>query len=434
MKINALILAAGQGTRMKSSKSKVLFEVIDKPMIKCVYDNLLDAGVNRIIPILHPDRLDVINYIDTDEYVVQHETLGTGHAVMQAKNVLVAEEGLTIVLAGDQPLISGKDIKNLINYHKKNKCDLTLMTAILDEPFGYGRVIKDGEQVLRIVEQKDIQDVSENVDEVNISTFCFNNQLLFKHIDEIKDDNNQKEFYITDIVEIFNSHGLNVGSISIEDNKDSIGVNDLKTLAIVNEIVKNDINTKLMNEGVHIIDPSNTLISLDAKIGAGTIIYPNSVILGNSVIGNNCVIKSSYIIDSQIGNSVEVGPYAHIRQEAIIGDECRIGNFVEIKKSVLDKGVKSAHLTYLGDSEIGHNTNIGCGVITVNYDGKNKHKTVIKENCFIGSNVNLIAPITIGHHSKVAAGSTITKDTDPYDLVIERSEAIVKKEYYKNKE
>lgn len=449
MDVKALILAAGQGSRMKSKKPKVLFEVLDKPMISCVYDNLRNAGVNRIVPIISPERTNVLDALPKDvEHVFQRETKGTGHAVMQAKELLGDSEGITVIVAGDQPLINEDEIASLINYHQTNSCDMTMLTAILDRPTGYGRVIKNGFQVQKIVEQKDLEEDQFNIQEVNISTYCFDNKILFDLISEIDSDNAQNEYYITDLVEIFNSKNLRVGSIPISNNDLSIGVNDLEGLATANTIMKEYINLRHMKNGVQIVDPSNTYIGIDVVIANDTVICPGCIITGNTIIESGCVINSSqiknsvikagssvlssYVYDSTVGENTTVGPYAHIRAASQIEDNCRIGNFVEVKNSKLDSGVKSAHLTYLGDCEIGSKTNIGCGVITVNYDGVNKFRTVIGKESFIGSNVNLVAPIKIGNRVKVGAGSTVVADEVEDDsLVIARAREVVKNGYYK---
>ncbi len=449
MDVKALILAAGQGSRMKSQKPKVMFEVLDKPMISCVYDNLKNAGVNRIVPIISPERTSVLEALPNDiEYVFQKETKGTGHAVMQAKKLLGNSDGITVIVAGDQPLINNDEISSLINYHQTNNCDMTMLTAILDRPTGYGRVIKNGFQVQKIVEQKDLEDDQFNIQEVNISTYCFDNKILFDLISEIDSNNAQNEYYITDLVEIFNSKNLRVGSVPISNNDFSIGVNDLQGLATANSIMKEYTNSKHMKNGVQIVDPSNTYIGMDVVIANDTAILPGCIITGNTVIESGCVINasqiknsviksgssvmSSYVYDSSIGENTTVGPYAHVRAESDIKDNCRIGNFVEVKKSTLDSGVKSAHLTYLGDCEIGSKTNIGCVVITVNYDGVNKYKTIIGKESFIGSNVNLVAPMKIGERVKVGAGSTVVANSIEDDsLVIARAKEVVKSGYYK---
>lgn len=432
MKKNAIILAAGMGSRMKSEKHKVLFEVLDKPMVKCVYDNLKNAGIDRIIVVVNPSHMEVLDPLPSDvEYVYQKEQKGTGHATMQANTLLEGLDGITIIVAGDQPLINDYEIKQLIDYHQSNHCDMTLMTATVDDPTGYGRVVKNGFQVLKIVEHKDLVDDQYNINEVNISTFCFNNKYLFNFISKIECDNSQNEYYLTDLVEIFNSNNLRIGSIPISDNEFSIGINTLKSLAQANKIMKRYVNEKHMNNGVEIIDPNNTYIGYDVEIGNDTVIYPGSVIMGKSKIGTNCKVMSSYIYDSNLGNGVSVGPFAHIRQNANIGNDCRIGNFVEVKKSTLNDGVKSAHLSYLGDAKVGANTNIGCGVITANYDGKHKHQTIIGSDSFIGCNTNLIAPISIGNKVLVAAGSTVTRDINNNALVIARSKECIKEDYNK---
>ncbi len=433
MKKNAIILAAGQGSRMKSKKAKVLFEILDKPMLRCVYDHLINAEVTNIIPVIHPSRKNVLDVLPENVvYAEQNETLGTGHAVKQARNLLCDQDGITIVVAGDQPLINDHEIKNLIDYHVSNDCDMTMMTAILDNPTGYGRVVKNGFQVDRIVEQKDLENGQYDIKEVNISTYCFNNKLLFKHIEELENKNAQKEFYVTDLVEIFNNHDLKVGSVPISNRDFSIGINDLKMLAKANKIMRDYVNDIHLENGVEIIDPSNTYIGYDVEIDSDVVIFPNTIISGKSKVGKGSIIKSSYIYDSIIGENVEVGPYAHLRNNAVVGDGCRIGNFVEVKKSTLSSGVKAAHLTYLGDATIGKNTNIGCGTITVNYDGVNKYQTVIGENAFIGSNVNLIAPVEIGNNALIAAGSTVAIDkVNDNALVVARSREYIKENYKK---
>lgn len=449
MNVKALILAAGQGSRMKSDKPKVLFEVLDKPMIRCVYDSLHNAGVERIIPIINPERTQVLDCLpDNVEYVFQKETNGTGHAVLQASDLLANEDGITVIVAGDQPLINEHEISSLIEYHTVNNCDMTMLTAIKENPSGYGRVIKGGFQVQKIVEQKDLEDDQFKIKEVNISTYCFNNKLLFECINDINNKNAQNEYYITDLVEIFNKRNLRVGSIPISDNKFSIGVNDLEGLAIANTIMKDFINLQHLKNGVQIVDPNNTYIGMDVEIGNNTVILPGTTITGISTVGCGCVInasqiknscirsgakvESSYVYDSVIGENSTVGPYAHIRAKSLISNDCRIGNFVELKNAILDDNVKSAHLTYLGDCEIGSKTNIGCGTITVNYDGVNKFKTIIGKESFIGSNVNLIAPIKIGNNVKVAAGSTVAVNVINDDaLVIARSREVIKENYNK---
>jgi len=432
MQMRAILLAAGKGSRMKDNTAKVLTPILGKPFLQYVIDACLEAGIQDIYPIVGYQKDEVIEQIQATSFFTQEPLLGTGHAVMQART-LREEPGLTIVMAGDQPLIQSQTINNLIVLHQKNNNALTLLTVDNPTPFGYGRVITQGRKVLSMVEEWDATEEQKLIQEVNLSVYCFDNRLLFQHIDELTNHNNKEEFYINDMVMVFNHHGYSVEAMKTTNFKETIGINDKIALAKATKDMQSMINERHMLNGVTLIDPGVTYIGPDVSIGAGTIIYPNSVIEGNVTIGQGCTIESSYIRDSIIGNHVTIGPFAHIRNQTVIGDDVRIGNFVEVKKSNLDNGVKAAHLTYLGDSTIGQQVNIGCGTITVNYDGVAKHQTVIEAGAFIGSNVNLIAPITIGKGAKVAAGSTVTEDVPAQSLAIARPRQTTKVGYYAKK-
>ena len=432
-KINAIILAAGKGTRMREDSPKVLSPIFEKSFIEYVIDSLIEAGVTKIIPIVGFQAEKVQSLLGTDyDYAMQTEQLGTGHAVKMARTLLQDQEGITLIIAGDQPFIKSNTIKSLIELHNKESNELTLLSFDNSNPFGYGRILRDINQVIGMVEETDATEEQKKITEVNLSTYCFDNKSLWKHIDQITNNNKKNEYYINDLVGIFNQHGYKVNAMKSDNYLETIGINDKIVLEEATNLMKLSINEQHMEQGVTIVDKNNTYIGPDVVIGAGTIIYPNSVIEGKVQIGTNCRIESSYIRDSIIGDHVTVGPFAHIRNQSVISDNVRVGNFVEIKKSTLSKGVKSAHLTYLGDSEIGENTNIGCGTITVNYDGTNKHKTVIGKNSFIGSNVNLIAPITIGDNATIAAGSTINEDVPSDSLAIARERQTTKVGYYNN--
>jgi bifunctional UDP-N-acetylglucosamine pyrophosphorylase / glucosamine-1-phosphate N-acetyltransferase len=429
MTIRALILAAGKGTRMKDEKAKVLTPILGKSFIHYVIDACRQAGVNDIYPIVGFQKVSVMQQVQADGFFVQEPLLGTGHAVMQATS-LKEEDGLTLIIAGDQPLIRHQTIQALFDQHRANKNALTLLTVDNPEPYGYGRVITQGRKVLSMVEEWDATDEQKKIKEVNLSVYCFDNKLLFKHLDELENNNNKQEYYINDMVKVFNHHGYSVEAMKTKNFEETIGINDKVALAQATKDLQQQINEAHMLAGVTMIDPSSTYIGPDVIIGAGTVIYPNTVIEGHVTIGKDCVIESSYIRDSQIGNRVTIGPFAHIRNQSVLQNDVRIGNFVEVKKSTLDDGVKAAHLTYLGDSVIGKHVNIGCGTITVNYDGTLKHQTIIEANAFIGSNVNLIAPITIGAGAKVAAGSTVTEDVPADSLAIARERQTTKVGYY----
>ena len=433
MNINAIILAAGKGTRMREDSPKVLSPIFGKSFIEYVIDSLIEAGVTKIIPIVGFQAEKVQSLLGTDyDYAMQTEQLGTGHAVKMARTLLQDQEGITLIIAGDQPFIKSNTIKSLIELHNKESNELTLLSFDNSNPFGYGRILRDINQVIGMVEETDATEEQKKITEVNLSTYCFDNRVLWNHIDQITNNNKKHEYYINDLVGIFNQHGYKVNAMKSNNYLETIGINDKIVLEEATNLMKLSINEQHMEHGVTIVDKNNTYIGPDVVIGAGAIIYPNSVIEGKVQIGSNCRIESSYIRDSIIRDNVTVGPFAHIRNQSVISDNVRVGNFVEIKKSTLSKGVKSAHLTYLGDSEIGENTNIGCGTITVNYDGTNKHKTVIGKNSFIGSNVNLIAPITIGDNATIAAGSTINEDVPSDSLAIARERQTTKVGYYNN--
>lgn len=427
----ALILSAGKGTRMNDTLPKVMTTLLGKPFLQYVVDACSSAGFDEIYPIVGYKKELIKNEIAATGFITQDELLGTGHAVQQAKSLLQNKVGVTLVIAGDQPLIKSDTIAELLAYHEQSKNDLTLLTVDNPNPYGYGRVITNGRSILKMVEEWDASKDERLVTEVNLSVYLFNNKKLFQHIHELTNTNNKQEYYINDMVGIFNAHGYQVEAYKTSRFEETIGINDKIALAEASKTLQQMINHQHMINGVTLIDPDHTYIGPDVMIGAGTIIYPNTVIEGASSVGENCRIESSYVRDSMIGNNVQVGPFAHIRQQSIIGDHNRIGNFVEVKKTKTSHGVKAAHLTYLGDTDIGMNTNIGCGVITVNYDGHHKHKTIIKDHAFIGSNVNLIAPVTIGSHAVIAAGSTITEDVPDNSLAIARERQTTKKGYYK---
>ncbi|MDF2699650.1 MAG: UDP-N-acetylglucosamine diphosphorylase/glucosamine-phosphate N-acetyltransferase [Haloplasmataceae bacterium] len=448
---NAIILAAGKGTRMKSELYKVLHCVLGKPLIKHVVDNLDNANINRKIVVVGHGAEEVKKVLnDNVEFVLQSEQLGTGHAVMMAEPLLKNDDGITIVICGDTPLITTETINNLLTYHANNHADATILTAIIDNPSGYGRIVRDDHnEVLKIVEHKDTNNTERLIKEINTGTYCFNNQKLFTALKNVKNNNFQNEYYLTDVIEIIKNSNGKVLGYTTEDFSETIGINDRIALANANLILKRRINNMHMLKGVTIIDPDNTYISVDTKIESDTIIYPGCVLFGNNTIGKNCIIgpntnlenivigdqvkvRESVISDSTIGNNTTVGPFAHFRNHTVIGDGVRIGNFVEIKNTHFGNNSNAAHLAYIGDAEVGSKVNMGCGTITVNYDGKSKFKTVIGNNVFVGCNSNLVAPINIGDNAYIAAGSTITEDV-PNDALAIAREKQTNKPGYANK-
>ncbi|WP_404450804.1 bifunctional UDP-N-acetylglucosamine diphosphorylase/glucosamine-1-phosphate N-acetyltransferase GlmU [Virgibacillus necropolis] len=446
----AVILAAGQGTRMKSKLYKVLHPVMGRPMVQHVMNQINTVDLDEIVTIVGFGADAVIEKIgNASKFVVQEEQLGTGHAVQQAESILKDKEGTTIVVCGDTPLITDKTYQELFNHHEKENAQATILTTKIENPTGYGRVIRNDQNVVeRIVEQKDANDAELAVNEINTGTYCFDNQALFNALKEVSNDNAQGEYYLPDVIEILRDKDEKVSAFLTPNDEETLGVNDRVALAEAEKVMKKRINEKHMRNGVTIIDPDNTYIGPDVIIEQDVQIHPGSIITGNSSIKSNAeigphteitncsigeetIVRQSVANDSQIGARVKIGPYAHIRPQASIGNEAKIGNFVEVKKSVIGDKSKVSHLSYIGDAEIGSNVNVGCGTITVNYDGKNKYLTKIDDDAFIGCNSNLIAPVNIGKGSFVAAGSTITKNVPEDSLSVARARQENKEGYAK---
>ncbi|WP_062350084.1 bifunctional UDP-N-acetylglucosamine diphosphorylase/glucosamine-1-phosphate N-acetyltransferase GlmU [Bacillus kwashiorkori] len=443
-----IILAAGQGTRMKSKLYKVLHPVCGKPMVEHVVDQMAHIGTTKIITVVGHGAEKVKEHLQgKSDFVLQKEQLGTAHAVLQTKDLLENEEGHTLVVCGDTPLVKSETIQALMKHHEKEKAVMTVLTAKTTQPTGYGRVIRNEKGYIeKIVEEKDASAEEKLVQEINAGTYCFDNKALFMALQKVSNNNAQGEYYLPDVLAILKNEGLNVTAFMTDDFSETLGVNDRVALAKAEEIMRSRINEYHMRNGVTIMDPKNTYIDMNVTIGQDTVIYPGTVIKGDTVIGVDCeigpnsdisnchignktIIRQSVACDSQIGSSVQIGPFSHIRPEAYISDEVRIGNFVEIKKSTIGAKSKVSHLSYMGDAEIGSNVNVGCGSITVNYDGKNKFKTIIEDEAFIGCNSNLIAPVTVGKGAYVAAGSTITDDVPIQSLSIARARQVNKENY-----
>ncbi len=439
---SAIILAAGKGTRMKSELPKVMHPILSEPMVVHITTHLQRINVDQTIVVVGHKAEVVQDCLKTSvSYATQSEQLGTGHAVMQALPVL-NEDGDTIILYGDVPCIQSETMEKIFEYNRD--FDMTVYTAVLDDAKQYGRLVRDSYgNVKAIVEYKDCNDSEKLVNEINTGIYCVKNKALHQYMKEIKNDNAQKEFYLTDLVEIILSHNGKVQAIEIDDIDEVQGVNDRIDLAKAAKWIQMKINTNWMKEGVSFVDPNLSFISLNTKLGTDVTIYPNvycehantignnvtllpNTYLSNSKIGNDVNIDASRITDSEVGNEVNIGPYAHLRMHCVIADKNRIGNFVEMKKTQFGYDSRCAHLTYLGDSIVGSKVNMGCGVVTVNYDGKNKFQTIIEDGAFIGSNANLIAPIKVGKNAVVAAGSTIYEDVNETDMAIARSRQINK--------
>lgn len=444
----AVVLAAGQGTRMKSKLYKVLHPVLGRPMVQHVIEQVKTVQLDEMVTVVGHGADKVIEHIGNEsKFVTQEEQLGTGHAVLQAEDLLKNKDGTTIVVCGDTPLITEETYKALFEHHESHQAKATILTAKADDPTGYGRIIRNEEhEVERIVEHKDANEQERGVNEINTGTYCFDNKALFTALQEVSNDNAQGEYYLPDVIEILKQQKAKVAAFQTPDFEETLGVNDRVALAQAEQIMKRRINVNHMRQGVTIKDIDNTYIGPDVKIEQDVVIFPGSIIHGNTtiktdaqigphteitncVVGEGTVIRQSIAVESCIGNRVQVGPFAHIRPEASIGNDVKIGNFVEIKKTEINDQSKVPHLSYIGDASIGSNVNMGCGTITVNYDGKNKYKTIIEDDAFVGCNANLIAPVTIGKGSYVAAGSTITNDTPKDSLAVARARQTNKEGY-----
>lgn len=436
----AVILAAGQGTRMKSKLYKVLHPVCGKPMVEHVIDHIGSLNVERVVTVVgHGAELVKETLGNKSEYVLQAEQLGTAHAVLQAEPILGNLEGTTLVVCGDTPLIRPETMQALFAHHKANNAKATILTAVAENPTGYGRIIRDADgQVAQIVEQKDASAGQQLVKEINTGTYCFDNKTLFEALKQVKNDNAQGEYYLPDVIEILQKEGEVVAAYVTENFDETLGVNDRFALSQAEELMRARINERHMRNGVTIINPATTHISADAIIGSDSVLLPGVIIEGKTIIGEDCkigpnshivdsqighatTIHSSVVLNSQVGNETAVGPFAHLRPDSSLGNHVKVGNFVEVKKSVLGDDTKVSHLSYIGDAEVGSNVNIGCGSITVNYDGKNKFKTTIEDDVFVGCNSNLVAPVTLRKGSFIAAGSTITKEVPEEALAVARA-------------
>ncbi|SDO59566.1 bifunctional UDP-N-acetylglucosamine diphosphorylase/glucosamine-1-phosphate N-acetyltransferase GlmU [Alkalicoccus daliensis] len=447
----AVVLAAGKGTRMKSKLYKVLHPVCGKPMVQHIVDQLQSCSVNEIVTIVGHGAETVQEQLGSaTSYALQAEQLGTGHAVMQAEEKLSGKPGTTLVVCGDTPLLTAETMEQLLQFHEEKGAKASVLTAHAENPAGYGRVLRDEQgKVMKIVEQKDATEEEQKVQEINTGTYCFDNEALFETLKKVGNDNSQGEYYLPDVIEILQEEGEAVFAYQSEHFHETMGVNDRVALSEAEKWMKKRTNEHWMREGVTIVDPLNTYIGTDVEIGRDTVIQPGTVLEGNTIIGEQCeigphteiknsrvanetTIKQSVVHASDVGSNVSIGPFSHLRPETSLADEVRVGNFVELKKISMGKGSKASHLSYLGDAEIGAGVNMGCGSITVNYDGQKKYLTKIEDGAFVGCNSNLIAPVTVGAGSYVAAGSTITEDVPGESLAIARQRQ-TNKEGYKKK-
>ncbi len=444
----AIVLAAGQGTRMKSKLYKVLHPICGQAMVEHVVDQLEALGVSEIVTVVGHGAEMVEEVLgDRVSYTLQEEQLGTAHAVMQARGALEGKEGTTLVICGDTPLLTDDTLQQLITYHESIHSKATVLTSIEPDPTGYGRIIRNEQGVLeRIVEQKDAETTELAIKEVNTGTYCFDNKELFEALETIGNENAQGEFYLTDIIEVLKVKGKVVAGYAMPDAREGLGVNDRVALAKARKVMQERINHRLMVNGVTLVDPQTTYVDVKVEVGPDTVIEGNVSLLGTTKIGSDCLITSgSRISDSTIGDSVTVtqsvieqatldnggdcGPFAHLRTNASLGENVHVGNFVEVKNATVGKDTKVGHLTYVGDADLGREINIGCGTIFVNYDGVNKHRSTVGDGAFIGCDTSIIAPVTIGKGAFTAAGSVITKDVPEKALAIARARQENKEKY-----
>ena len=441
----ALVLAAGKGKRMKSDLPKVIHKVCGKEMVNYVIDLMRKSDIQDVNVIIGKgaEQLKEATSTRNVSYSLQAEQFGTGHAVICAKDYLQGKDGVVIILNGDAPLMVKETIDKCIKFHQEGKFKATLITSRLEDPSGYGRIVRDASGcVEKIVEHKDCSKEELKITEINSGMYCFDIKALLEGLDKLNNTNAQGEYYLTDMVQILKDSGKNVGAIEVEF-QETLGVNSRVQLANVEHIMRQRINERHMENGVTIIDPNATYIGDDVEIERDTIIYPGNFIEGKTIIKEGCIlypnsrisdtiinervtIQSSVILQSSIGMDTTVGPFAYIRPESNIGKEVKIGDFVEIKKSTIGNKTKVAHLTYIGDAEVGEGCNFGCGTVVVNYDGKTKHKTIIGNNSFIGCNTNLVSPVEVEDNTYIAAGSTITEKVKEGSLAIARAKQVNK--------
>lgn len=442
----AILLAAGKGTRMKSNIPKVLHDVAGRPMLFYPLDVLEEIKAGRVVVVVGfcADRVRKeagggknIRFVD------QAEQLGTGHAVMTATKALKGFVGDVLILSGDVPLISASTVRALIKMHRKGgkaRPAITMVTTVLSDPYGYGRIVRDAKgAVISIVEEKDCAPLQREIEEVNAGIYLVSSAFLNANIKKLGKLNAQGEYYLTDLVKMAAGLGERVTALTHIYPGEVMGVNNRAELARAGRIMRERVAERLMDSGVTLIDPAATYIDHGVRVGPDTIIYPGARISGKTVIGAGCVVEDGAVIvdcevgdgsviksytvmeSSRIGAGASIGPLARLRPGNVIGDRARIGNFVEVKNSIMGAKAKAGHLSYIGDTTVGEDVNIGAGTVTCNYDGFKKHRTIIEDGAFIGSDSQLVAPVTVGKGAYVGSGTTVTKDVPPGALVVSRA-------------
>ena len=447
----AVILAAGDGKRMKSKAPKVLNEVLFKPMLEWVMSSCTEAGAEDLCVVAGYAHEMVEEYVgDRAKIVLQLERKGTAHAVMQAADFIAECDGNVLVLCGDAPFMDADTIKEALALHEEKNNDVTVITAIVPDATGYGRIVRTENGISGIVEHKDANEEQLKINEINSGAYWFKADTLWRILNSFDCNNSQGEYYLTDSIEIILSKGGRADAYASKSAEVALGANSKKGLYELHEIARQKVLDKHFDNGVEFVSLDGVMIGTDVKIGAGTKILPGTILKGNTEIGEECVIGPNSIIEnckvgdrtvlnnvqafeSEIDEDVTIGPFVHIRPNCKLAKGIKIGDFVEVKNSTIGEKTAVAHLTYVGDSDVGRGVNFGCGCVTVNYNGMNKFRTVIGDDAFIGCNTNLVAPVTVGDGAYTAAGSTITKDVPPYALAIERTQQYNKEDYARGK-
>ena len=441
MRLTIIVLAAGMGTRMRSAIPKVLHLLAGKPLIRHVLDAVVPLRPEKTILVLGHQADSIRSVIEGYDFEVVHqaEQRGTGHAVRQASDVIASAPGQVMVLCADTPLLATETLRSLTEAHSRSGAAVTVMTAMPEDPSGYGRVVRGRSGVLRIVEEKDATNAQKKIKEVNTGIYCFEKKFLLSALGGIRDKNAQGEYYLPDTIALARKGKRKVAAILCQDPDEAMGINSRFDLSQAEGIMRIRKNVRWMMDGVTLIDPATVFISDEVTIGRDTVLYPNVRLEGKTTLGEGCTVyPGSRMVDSTCGNEVtikdccviedsriadkaSVGPFAHLRPGTVLGPGSRIGNFVEVKKAVIGEGSKANHLAYIGDATVGKDVNIGAGVITCNYDGFQKHQTIIEDGVFVGSDAQLVAPVRIGKDALIAAGATITRDVPPEALAISRA-------------
>ena len=438
----AVILAAGKGTRMKSRTAKVLHPLAGLPMAAYPTRLARDLGCDPRVMVVGHQAAEVEGALEGEglEFALQSEQLGTGHALLCAAPSLKGFRGDLLLLCGDVPLLRRETLENLLRYHRSEQAAVTVLTAEMADPHGYGRIVRDGEEVLRIVEEKDASRKEKCIREINTGIYLFAAPFVFEALQGLGRDNAQNEYYLTDVLAAARSRGEKVRALSVDDPMEIMGINDRVQLACAAGYLRQRINRGHMLAGVTLIDPATTYIDAEVGIAPDTTVYPNVHLRGQTRIGSDCIIEPGVVVtdceigdqvhiksstvmtEAQVGQACALGPMAHLRPGTSLAGQNKLGNFVETKKAVLAEKAQASHLTYIGDAEVGRNVNIGCGTITCNYDGVNKHRTIIEDDVFVGSDTQFVAPVRIGRGALIGAGSTITRDVPADALSLARSE------------